>query len=578
MDKPRVIRLAAVVVACGYLVFATSQAAGPRGRHGPPAANPDEAIRNFSQGLLTQGQQIFRYDTFGDEDYWGGQLRLHQAIEGSRFGGVGPGVSPKTALSVGLKVDLDALPRPLQNQIKAGAINLDDPATTLALLKLNAVVGVTGRFNDDGSLKTMGIQCALCHSTVDDALAPGIGHRLDGWANRDLNVGAIVALAPNLQPIATALGVDVATVTTVLNSWGPGKFDAELLLDGKAFRPDNGSAATLIPPAFGLSGINLHTWTGWGSIPHWNALVAVLEMHGKGTFFDPRLDNASQFPIAAREGFGHVTNDPDLVTSKLPALHYYQLSIPAPAPPPGSFDEAAAERGDALFSGKAKCASCHLDEYGTEPGWNMHKPADIGIDDFQANRSPDRAYRTSPLKGLWTHAKGGFFHDGRFATLMDVMNHYDSFFHLGLSEGEKRDVVEYLKSLSDDVAPSNVHHDAVTSGREAGDAGAQLPAGTGGLSLWPMPAAPGQAVHIAFLAPARATGVLPSDLKVEIYDIGGRRIDVVPATRMTAEHGLITVNWIGREAGGKAVAPGVYVVRAVARSIDFSGERRLVVR
>jgi len=578
MDKPRVIRLAAVVVACGYLVFATSQAAGPRGRHGPPAANPDEAIRNFSQGLLTQGQQIFRYDTFGDEDYWGGQLRLHQAIEGSRFGGVGPGVSPKTALSVGLKVDLDALPRPLQNQIKAGAINLDDPATTLALLKLNAVVGVTGRFNDDGSLKTMGIQCALCHSTVDDALAPGIGHRLDGWANRDLNVGAIVALAPNLQPIATVLGVDVATVTTVLNSWGPGKFDAELLLDGKAFRPDNGSAATLIPPAFGLSGINLHTWTGWGSIPHWNALVAVLEMHGKGTFFDPRLDNASQFPIAAREGFGHVTNDPDLVTSKLPALHYYQLSIPAPAPPPGSFDEAAAERGDALFSGKAKCASCHLDEYGTEPGWNMHKPADIGIDDFQANRSPDRAYRTSPLKGLWTHAKGGFFHDGRFATLMDVMNHYDSFFHLGLSEGEKRDVVEYLKSLSDDVAPSNVHHDAVTSGREAGDAGAQLPAGTGGLSLWPMPAAPGQAVHIAFLAPARATGVLPSDLKVEIYDIGGRRIDVVPATRMTAEHGLITVNWIGREAGGKAVAPGVYVVRAVARSIDFSGERRLVVR
>jgi hypothetical protein len=528
--------------------------------------------------LLAQGQQTFRYDTFGDEDYWGGQLRLHEAIEGARFGGVGAGVSPKTALAVGLKVDVDALPHALQNQLKAGAINLGDPAVTLALLKLNAVVGVTGRFNGDGSLKTMGIQCALCHSTVDDALAPGIGHRLDGWANRDLNVGAIVALAPNLQGTATLLGTTVATVKTVLNSWGPGKFDAELILDGKAFRPDGGSAATLIPPAYGLTGVNLHTWTGWGSIPHWNAFVAVLEMHGKGTFFDPRLDDAGQFPIAARERFGHVRNDPDLVSTKLPALQYYQLSIPAPAPPAGSFDEAAAQRGDGLFGGKAKCASCHLDEYGTEPGWNMHKAADIGIDDFQANRAPDRAYRTSPLKGLWAHAKGGFFHDGRFATLMDVMNHYNSFFHLGLSEGEKRDVVEYLKSLSDDVPPSNLHREAATASVEGEGVGVEPVAARGGLSVWPLPAVSGQAVHIAFVLPSQISTAPPTDLKVEVYDVGGRRVARVPTALAPAAHGLITMTWNGRIEGGNAASPGVYMMRAEAPSVGFQNLRRIVVR
>jgi cytochrome c5 len=400
-----------------------------------------------AQRMLEEGKQTFRFDTFGDEAFWGDTLQLHRAIEGERFGGVGPGVSPKTALAVGLKVDSEALPQPLIAQLKQGRVNLDDPATTLALLKLNAVLGVKGTFKNDGSLQAVGITCALCHSTVDNSFAPGIGHRLDGWANRDLNVGAIIALAPNLQPFADLLGVSQDTVRTVLLSWGPGKFDAELILDGKAFRPDGKSAATLLPPAFGLAGVNLHTWTGWGSVTHWNAFVANLEMHGSGTFFDPRLNDAAKFPIAAREGFGNVRNVPDLITPKLPALHFYQLAIPAPTPPAGSFDAAAAARGAVVFSGQAKCSTCHVPPIFTEPGWNMHTAAEIGIDDFQAKRSPDERYRTSPLKGLWTHQKGGFYHDGRFATLRDVIEHYNTFLGTGLSEQQKLDLVEYLKSL-----------------------------------------------------------------------------------------------------------------------------------
>ena len=222
-----------------------------------------------SAGLIEQGKQIFRFDTFGDEDFWGGELMLHEAIQGEQFGGVGPGVSPETALAVGLRVDVESLPTSLRKQIKSGQVDLTDPATTLALLELDAVVGVTGFFNDDGSLRAVGIQCALCHSTVDNSFAPGIGRRLDGWANRDLNVGAIIALSPDLSPFTDLLGVDEATVRTVLNSWGPGKFDAELVLDGKAFNPQqvtdgvvtgiNVPGATLIPPAFGLAGVNLHT-------------------------------------------------------------------------------------------------------------------------------------------------------------------------------------------------------------------------------------------------------------------------------------------------------------------------------
>ena len=252
------------------------------------ATRLDRRIDNHAQRTLVEGRQIFRFDTFGDEAFWGDTIKLHQAIQGKRFGGVGPGVSPKTALAVGLKVDVDALPDALIKNLQKGQVNLDDPATTLALLKLNAVIGVTGFF-EDGKLHSVGIQCALCHTAVDNSLAPGIGHRLDGWANRDLNVGAIINLAPDLSSVAALLEVEESTVRKVLAAWGPGRFDAELLLDGIGFRPDGKTAATLIPPAFGLAGVNLHTWTGWGSVTHWNAFVANLEMHGKGTFFDPRL-------------------------------------------------------------------------------------------------------------------------------------------------------------------------------------------------------------------------------------------------------------------------------------------------
>lgn len=416
-----------------------------------------QAKASQSQDLVAEGRYIFRFDTFGDEDFWGGQLRLHEAIEGEQFGGVGPGVSPATALAVGLKVDVDALPRSLRNQLKNGNVDLDDPAVTLALLKLNAVIGVKGTFNKDGSLRAVGITCAFCHSTVDDSFAPGIGNRLDGWANRDLNVGAIIALSPDLSPFENILGADRDTVVSVLNSWGPGKFDAELVLDGKAFNPEqvtNGvvtgtdvPGATLLPPAFGLAGVNLHTYTGWGSVPYWNAYVANVLMHGKGNFYDPRLDNADQFPLAAANGFGHITNSRDLITPKLPALHAYQISLVAPKPPAGSFNHKAASRGEKLFNGKAQCATCHVPPLFTEPGWNLHTPEEIGIDSFQADRSPDRRYRTTPLKGLWTHMEGGFYHDGRFATLGDVIDHYNTLFSLGLSNREKSDIVEYLKSL-----------------------------------------------------------------------------------------------------------------------------------
>jgi hypothetical protein len=407
----------------------------------------DREINTSVERMMEEGRDIFRNDTFGDEAFWSDMLQLHRAISGAALGGIGPGVSPKTALAVGLKVDSEALPNSLVKELKNGRVNLDDPATTLALLKLDAVVGVKGSFNQDGSLRAVGITCAACHSTVDDSFAAGIGKRLDGWANRDLNVGAIIGLAPNLKPVANLLETDEATVRAVLRSWGPGKFDAELFLDGKAFRPDGKSAATLIPPAFGLAGVNLHTWTGWGGVSHWNAFVANLEMHGKGTFYDPRLNDSEKFPIAAKNGFGNVRATPDLVTPKLAALHFYQLAIPAPTPPEGSFDKGAAARGQAVFNDKAKCSTCHVPPLFTEPGWNMHKASEIGIDDFQAKRSPDEAYRTAPLKGLWTHQKGGFYHDGRFATLRDVVNHYDGFFRLSLTEQEKLELIEYLKSL-----------------------------------------------------------------------------------------------------------------------------------
>ena len=463
-----------IVVAGITLVMTASLAVNARRQDRNARKSVEQDPVNNAVSKIEEGRKTFRFDTFGDEAFWGDTLKLHQAIEGAAHGGVGPGLSPRTALSVGLKIDIDALPGQIRERLEKGDVNLDDPAVTLALLKLNAVVGLTGIFSSALTLQSVGIQCAFCHSTVDDsrpslcagAVVPNpgtgcIGHRLDGWANRDLNVGAIVALAPDLSAFATLLGADQAAVRTVLRSWGPGKFDAELILDGKSANPQqvsngvvtktNVPGATLIPPAFGLGGVNLHTWTGWGSVPHWNAFVANLEMHGLGRFFDPRLNNAEQFPIAAAHGFGdlpHINPDDDRITAKLADLQFYQLSIPSPQPASRSFDAAAADRGDDLFSGKAGCNNCHVEPLWTDPGWNLHTPAEICIDSFQAERAPDLRYRTSPLGALFTHSKGGFFHDGRFPTLAAVVDHYNTCFKLNLAAGEKSDLVQYLLSLT----------------------------------------------------------------------------------------------------------------------------------
>ena len=405
----------------------------------------DDAIKENSKELFEKGQAVFRFETFGDEVFWTDQLQLHKVIADEKHGGIRKGLSPKEALATGLKVDLAILPRFLRKKIKQGKF-LDDPWVTLQLLKINAVVGVVGKFDGDGNLKSIGLTCASCHSTVNDP--SGIGKRLDGWPNRDLNVGAIVSMAPNLDPVAKLLNVDVATVKKVLASWGPGKYDAELNMDGKAFRPDGKSGATLIPEAFGHAGHNLHTWTGgWGNVTYWNAYVANLELAGQGNFYDARLMDAKQFPVAAKAGFGNKTSDSDHVSSKLAALQFYQLAIPPPRPPKGSYNVERADKGRILFNAKAKCATCHVPPLFAEPGWNTHKPEEICIDDFQSNRSPDKTYVTQGLRGLWAHAKGGFYHDGRFATLMDVVNHYDNCKKLNLTEAEKADLVEYLKSL-----------------------------------------------------------------------------------------------------------------------------------
>jgi len=406
-------------------------------------SNEKESLNEKS--LINDGKQTFRFDTYGDEEFWSGLLHIDKAIAGANNGGFGAGVSPNTALAVGLKVDVDALPPDVLAGISSGAIDLDDPATTITLLKLNSVVGLKGNFDDGGSLQSIGITCASCHSTVDNSFAPGIGKRLDGWPNRDLDVGTIISLTDNAQPIADMLHVDEATLRTVLGLWGPGKYAAILFMDGKAFRQDGKVAANLIPAAFGLKGIHLTTYTGWGDISYWNAFVANLEMHGKGNFFDPRLNNPAKYPIAVENGFYNVMNTPDLITCKLPALRAYQHSIDAPKPPAGSFNKAAAVRGKVIFFTKAKCASCHaLPLYADNV---LHTADEIGIDDFEAMRSPTGKYRTTPLGGLFTRTKGGFYHDGRYPTLLDVVNHYNDYNKLHLSREEKTDLVEFLKSL-----------------------------------------------------------------------------------------------------------------------------------
>jgi hypothetical protein len=446
------------ILFCGSFMFACALAAialvlpGCNDAHGGGSGggvSGADATQTNATSLIDEGRETFRFDTFGSEVFWGDTLHLHQAIAGVDNGGVGPGLSPQQALALGLKVDSDALGSDLRDAIAGGHVDLTSPATTIELLRHDAVVGVRGFFDSAGALRSIGIQCALCHSTVDDSFEPSMGRRRDGWPNRDLDVGSIIALAPNLMPVANLLQTDEETVRMVLHTWGPGKFDAELFLDGQAFQPDGTtSAATLIPPALGLLGVNLHTWTGWGSITYWNAFVANLEMHGQGNFFDPRLDDARKFPVAARAGFGHVeTKDEDKITPKLAALQFYQLALPIPTPPAGSFDAPAAARGEVIFKGIGECYECHVPPLYTEPGWNMHEPSEIGVDDFQASRSPDGRLRTSPLRALFIRNRGGFFHDGRFATLADVVDHYDTHFQLGLTDQQKHDLVEFLKSL-----------------------------------------------------------------------------------------------------------------------------------
>jgi len=367
------------------------------------------------------GQSIFRFDTFGNEQFWTDVLRMQRVVRD---------LSPRAALSVGLKVDSDALPPSLINAIKAGQVNLDDPKVTVQLLKLNAVIGVIGKVTGaNDNLATVGITCALCHSTVDNTVAPGIGKRLDGWPNRTLNVGAIIALSP-------AIGDK-----SPYQSWGPGKYDAR-------FRAFNGTnivslnsttLPTLIPPAFGLQGVNFETFTGDGPISYWNNYVAVTQMGGHGSFSDPRIGI-------------NITQTPDLVTPKLPALLQYQLSLQTPPLPAGSFNQAAARRGQELFNGAARCATCHtqplLTDVNNGPDPNkpkLHAPSEVGQDPAYASRSATKMYRTTPLRALWQHPP--YFHDGGAANLLAVVNHYNTLLDLGLSNRQKADLVEYLKSL-----------------------------------------------------------------------------------------------------------------------------------
>jgi hypothetical protein len=380
------------------------------------------ASQTTSTAKGLDGKQIFRYDTFGDEQLWTTRLHMEQAIAG---------VSPALALKVGLKVDAEALPPAIVADLLDKKVDLDDPAVTLLLLSVNAVVGVIGKVGP-GGLESVGITCALCHSTVDNSLLPGIGRRLDGWPNRDLNVGAIVSLSP----MTTDAEKDI------LSKWGPGKFDPRLrAFDGLNFIPLNSpSLPVVIPPAYGLKHVGFETFTGDGPISYWNNYVGVTQMGGHGSFSDPRIGL-------------HITQTPDLVRPKLPALLDYQLSLQAPAPPEGSFDRQAARRGRKLFRGEARCSECHLPpaftdvlsrRHGAEVP-NLHAPSEEGQEPEYASRSATKLYRTSPLRGIWQHPP--YFHDGHAATLMDVVNHYATALPLSLRPAEKADLVEYLKSL-----------------------------------------------------------------------------------------------------------------------------------
>lgn len=361
--------------------------------------------------LVAAGKDVFRFNTFGDEPYWTDTLRMHEVVQ--------KGVSPATALAVGLKVDVDTLPAAVRSALAAGQVDLNSPATTVTLLKLGAVVGLRGTVatvNGKDTLMRLGITCALCHSTVDNSFGPGIGHRLDGAPNHDLNVGAIVALSPAVTPALRA----------ILTSWGPGKYDARTNIDGK-----NGPA--LIPPAYGLNGVAKEIYTGDDTISYWNAYVAVTQMHGQGSFHDARLGI-------------NVTRSPDLVTPLLPALLQYQLSLAAPKPAAGTFDAAAAARGKTLFDGVARCSSCHTGTLYTDINQGvLHTPQEVGQDVAFAQRSVTGKYRTTPLRGLLQHPP--YFHDGGAATLLAVVQHYNSLMSLNLTAAQMSDLVEYLKTL-----------------------------------------------------------------------------------------------------------------------------------
>lgn len=374
-----------------------------------------EGSKAGGQSLVAQGRHIFRYDTFGDEAKWTDVLRMHEVIPAV--------VDPTTALAVGLKVDVEALPETVRQGIASGAIDLKNPQTTLALLELDAVVGLKGRVDEENrvkKLKRVGVTCALCHSTVDDSFAPGIGKRLDGWPNRDLDPGAIIALSPALTEAQRQ----------VFRSWGPGKYDPRFNVDGK-------NQPVVIPPAYGLSGIHRITFTGDGEdVAYWNRYVAVTQMGGLGSFSDPRL------PLSITNG------DVDRVSDKLPALQAYQLSLAAPPPPRGSFDVPAAARGKALFAGKAQCIACHAGPLFTDANALLHPPFDSMAEPESpsyASRSATGMYRTSPLKGVWQHAP--YFHDGSAATLEAVADTYNRRRGLGLSAQEIADLAQYLRSL-----------------------------------------------------------------------------------------------------------------------------------
>lgn len=434
-----------LVIAALVLIIACTKTFDDRSSHSISANANDIAKSGKDKSLVAEGKEIFRFDTFGDEEFWSGLLHIDKAILGMANGGFGPGVSPMAALNVGLKVDAEVLPPEVVAGINSGDISLTDPATTIALLRLDAVVGVKGTFNQEDKLQSIGITCAVCHSTVDNSFMNGVGKRLDGWPNRDLNVGGIINLTDNALPIANMLHVSEAVLRSVLSQWGPGRFPAVLFMDGKATKPDGSIAANLIPAAFGLKNIELTTYTGWGDISYWNAFVANLEMHGKGNFDDPRLNDPAKYPIAVEQGFYHVVNNPDLITSKLPALRAYQHSLEAPKPPSTNFNQAMAARGKSVFLTKAKCATCHKLPILADN--KLHSAEEMGIDPFEADRSPTGMYRTTPLGGLFTRAKGGFFHDGQFATLRDVIDHYNGHFSLNLTNSEKDQLEEFLKSL-----------------------------------------------------------------------------------------------------------------------------------